>query len=168
METCESWWTEVGASPVALRWRICLRCRRCKRHSFNPWVGKIPWRRAWQPNLVYLPGESHGQRGLAGYTLWSHKELDITEVTEHTSTHGQRWSFVTAPAHHWYSSKGHNVCSRAASRGGWTWFQAVEPPERPWATMCFNKLFSIYIPGRMDAHICKYECWSIQGWDRPG
>ena len=32
------------------------------------WVGKIPWRRAWQPTAVFLPGESHGQRGLAGYT----------------------------------------------------------------------------------------------------
>jgi len=32
-----------------------------KRHRFNPWVGKIPWRRAWQPTSVFLPGESHGQ-----------------------------------------------------------------------------------------------------------
>ena len=37
--------------------------------EFNPWVGKIPWRRAWQPAVVFLPGESHGQRSLAGYSL---------------------------------------------------------------------------------------------------
>ena len=37
--------------------------------EFDPWVGKIPWRRAWQPALVFLPGESHGQRSLAGYSL---------------------------------------------------------------------------------------------------
>ena len=37
---------------------------RYKRHGFNPWVGKIPWRRAWQPTPVFLPGESHGQRSL--------------------------------------------------------------------------------------------------------
>ena len=37
-----------------------------KRLGFNPWVGKIPWRRAWQPTLVFLPGESHGQKSLAG------------------------------------------------------------------------------------------------------
>ena len=43
------------------------QCRRCKRRRFNPWVGKIPWRRAWQPTLVFLPGESHGQRSLVGY-----------------------------------------------------------------------------------------------------
>ena len=39
--------------------------RRCKRCRFDPWVRKIPLRRAWQPTLVFLPGESHGQRSLA-------------------------------------------------------------------------------------------------------
>ena len=38
--------------------------RRCKRPGFDPWVGKIPWRKAWQPSLVFLPGELHGQKGL--------------------------------------------------------------------------------------------------------
>ena len=38
-----------------------------KRHGFDPWVRKTPWRRNWQPTLVFLPGESHGQRILAGY-----------------------------------------------------------------------------------------------------
>ena len=38
------------------------QCRGHKRYGFNPWVGKIPWRRAWQPTPVFLPGESHGQR----------------------------------------------------------------------------------------------------------
>ena len=41
---------------------------RHKRHRFDPWVRKIPWRRAQQPTPVFLPGESHGQRGLAGYS----------------------------------------------------------------------------------------------------
>ena len=40
--------------------------RRCKRHGFNPWLRKIPWRRAWQPTPVFLPGESHRQRSLEG------------------------------------------------------------------------------------------------------
>ena len=39
----------------------------CKRHVFDPWVRKIPWRRAWQPTPVLSRGESHGQRSLAGY-----------------------------------------------------------------------------------------------------
>ena len=38
------------------------------RDVFDSWVGKIPWRRAWQPTPVFLPGESHGQRGLAVYS----------------------------------------------------------------------------------------------------
>ena len=52
---------------------------------FDPWVGKIPWRREWQPDLVFLPGESHGQRSLAGcspasvYKTWGHKELVTIE-----------------------------------------------------------------------------------------
>ena len=42
--------------------------------------GKIPWRRAWQPIPVFLPGESHGQRSLVGYSLQGCKQLDMTEV----------------------------------------------------------------------------------------
>ena len=48
--------------------------------GFNPWVGKIPWRREWQPTLVFLPGESHGQRSLLGYSPQSLKEPDVTEA----------------------------------------------------------------------------------------
>ena len=56
-----------------------------KRCGFNPWVGKIPWRRAWQPTPVFMSGESHGQKILVGYSPWGHKELDKTEVTWHTA-----------------------------------------------------------------------------------
>ena len=42
------------------------QCSRHERHWFDPWVGKIPYRRKWQPPPVFLPGESHGQRSLAG------------------------------------------------------------------------------------------------------
>ena len=51
------------------------------RFGFDPWVGKIPWRRKWQPTSVFLPGESHGQRSLASYSPWGHKESDLTEAT---------------------------------------------------------------------------------------
>ena len=47
----------------------------------HPWVGKIPWGRKWQPISVFLPGESHGQRGLVGYSPQGRKEVDMTEVT---------------------------------------------------------------------------------------
>ena len=45
----------------------------------HPWVKKIPWRRAWQPTPVFLSGKIHGQRSLAGYSPWGHKESDTTE-----------------------------------------------------------------------------------------
>ena len=57
--------------------------RRHKRGGFDPWVGKIPWRRAWQPTPVFLPGASHGQRRLVGYSPWGRKESDMTETTQH-------------------------------------------------------------------------------------
>ena len=47
---------------------------------FDPWVGKIPWRRAWQPTPLFLPGGSHGQRSLGGCGIYSHKELDMIEA----------------------------------------------------------------------------------------
>ena len=50
-----------------------------KRHRFDPWVGKILWRRKWQTTPVFLPRESHGQRSLAGYSPWGCKESDTTE-----------------------------------------------------------------------------------------
>ena len=59
------------------------QCRSHKRLGFDPWVGKLPWTRAWQPTPVFLPGESHGQRSLAGYSPSCHAESDTTEVTEH-------------------------------------------------------------------------------------
>ena len=52
---------------------IC-QCNRLKGHRFSPWVGKIPWRREWQPTPVFLIREFQGQRSLVGYSLWSHKE----------------------------------------------------------------------------------------------
>ena len=59
------------------------QCMRHKRLRFNPWVEKIPWRRKWQPTPVFLPGESHAQRSLLGYSPWDHKESDTNEATWH-------------------------------------------------------------------------------------
>ena len=65
---------DIVGSPWWLRQqRICLQCRR---PEFNPWIGKIPWRREWLPIPVFLPGEFfpgefHGQRSLVGYSPWS-------------------------------------------------------------------------------------------------
>ena len=56
-----------------------------QRPKFDSWVGKMPWRRKWQPTPVFLPGEFHGQRSLAGYRPWGHRELDrIERLTRNT------------------------------------------------------------------------------------
>ena len=68
---------EYSRSPLYLKqWRICLQCRG---PGFEPWVGKILWRREWQSTPVFLSGEFHGQRSLAGYSPWGCKESDVTE-----------------------------------------------------------------------------------------
>ena len=61
-------------------------CRRHKKHEFNPWVGKILWRRAWKPSPVFLPGKFHGQRSLVGYGPWGHT-VGHDWATEHTHIH---------------------------------------------------------------------------------
>ena len=62
------------------------QCRRHKRCGFNPWVEKIPGGRKWKPAPVFLPGESHGQRSLEGYSPWDCKALDVTSDWAHTHT----------------------------------------------------------------------------------
>ena len=57
------------------------QCRRCKRQGFSLWVGKIPWRRKWQPMPVFLPGKSHGQWSLVDYSPRDCRESDTTECT---------------------------------------------------------------------------------------
>ena len=54
-------------------------CQCRKRKRCIPWVGKIPWKRPWRPTLVFLTGKFHGQRSLAGYSPWDHKESDTAE-----------------------------------------------------------------------------------------
>ena len=85
---------------------ICLQCRRPR---FNPWVGKIPWRRGWQPTPIVLTREIHGQRRQAGYSPWGCKELDMTEQLTHTHTHTcEIWTW------------GGKVCKRGTvKRGAW-------------------------------------------------
>ena len=67
----------------------CLSSREytclCRKRGFDPWVGKIPWRRKWPLTPVFLPGKFHGQRSLVGYSPWSRKELDTTEQLNNVS-----------------------------------------------------------------------------------
>ena len=75
--------TKQSSHLLYLSQSVCLQC---ERPGFDPWVGKIPWRRKWQPIPVFLPGEPHGWRSLVGYSPWGCKELDTTERLYFTSS----------------------------------------------------------------------------------
>ena len=103
--------------------QMIKNCMQCRISGFNPWVGKIPWRRKWQPTPVFLPGESHGQRRLAGYSPWGHKESDTTEwlTRAHTHTH-------THIHTHWWSirfSLGGTERSFVASAGPMAFLNSI-------------------------------------------
>ena len=99
-----SYWEEIGSGNLGpdpgkwnhncSKWRMlvswsCLGLPRwlsgkesacqCRRRGFDPEVRKTSWSRKWQPTPVFLPGKSHGQRNLEGYSPWSCKELHMTE-----------------------------------------------------------------------------------------
>ena len=82
--------TSFGASHGVVlmgKNKTVCHCRRYKRPRFNPWVRKIPWRRAWRPTPEFLPGESHGQGSLVGCSPWGCKVSDMKEAMEHAGTH---------------------------------------------------------------------------------
>ena len=74
-----------GGGPLHRNWNLMLGylaylgfpgdsdAKEWGRPGFDPSVGKMPWRRAWQSTPVFLPGESHGQRSLAGYSPWGRR-----------------------------------------------------------------------------------------------
>ena len=86
-------WLSAGLSPFledrflnkGLRWWLRgkeLVCQ-CRRHRFNPWVGKIPWRRKRQLTPLFLPRKCHGQRSLAGYSPWGHERVRLNSATKY-------------------------------------------------------------------------------------
>ena len=91
------WFTvrQMGFPGGASDKEPACQCRRCKRCRFDPWIRKISWRRAWQPPLVFLPGEPHGPRGLVGYIPWDHRESDATRWPTHTHTHTHEFTTVS-------------------------------------------------------------------------
>ena len=77
---------------------LSCQCRRHKRHEFDPWVRKMPWRRAWQSAPVFLPGESHGQRSLAGCSPQFHRVRH--NWSDSACTHAGTKSVVWLPSWH--------------------------------------------------------------------
>ena len=70
--------------PILLVAQTVKRLPGMWRPWFNPWVGKIPWRRKWQPTAVLLPRKFHGWRSLVGYSPWGRKDSDRTEQLHFT------------------------------------------------------------------------------------
>ena len=68
-QTIKDYYTQGGASLMA---QTVKNLPAMQETGFDPWVGKIPWRREWQPTTVFLPGEFHGQRSLVGHSPRSH------------------------------------------------------------------------------------------------
>ena len=75
---------QFGGFPGKAGEESIYQCRTHERWGFSPWVRKIPRWRKWQPTPVFLPGKFHEQRRLVGYSLWGHKELDMSK---HVHTH---------------------------------------------------------------------------------
>ena len=120
-------------------------CRRYRRCRFDPWVRKSPWSRKWQPILVFLPGKSHGQKSLVGYSPWSCKELDMTEcVCVHACACAHTHTHTGSPRPTWqqvsFFSSLFLACRRLPSSAGA--FQV-------WDSSILNTIFALrlHIPG---------------------
>ena len=108
-----SWWLSCKESAY--------QCRRHRRHRFDPWVRKIPWRRKWQPTPIILPGKSYGQRSLEGYSLWEYKESANLAVLGTTYGEGSR------------NPLQYSCLENPMDRG--TWWAAVHGVTRNWTRL---------------------------------
>ena len=156
--TQEHWWHSGKDSSS--------HCRRYKRQGFDPWLGKIPWRRKWQPIPVFFTGKFHWQRSLAGSSPWGHKESDTTErvcacarAHTHTQTHTQvNWMFLKSSSFSWKSPVINSWLGR-------------KPVEEKWVENIFSHLIK-YLWGQScrgpQRHMvaCKsrfLNCWILSG-----
>ena len=119
----------------------------CRRHRFDPWIRKILWRRAWQFTSIFLPGESHRQRSLEGYSPWGRKE-SVTQLKQlsthsththtHTHTHNSYKDYISV---HFTSLKNTILCAQ--------W----------WQTLC--DLVECSLPGKNPGVGCYFPLQSI-------
>ena len=84
---------------VGLPWRLYGKESAHSARAPDSIPGKTSWRREWQPTPVFLPGEFHGQRNLAGRSPWGCKELDTTEWLTHTHTHAHSHTHIHVYPH---------------------------------------------------------------------
>ena len=88
------------STELGLPWWLGIKesaCQ-CRKPEFDPWIRKIRCRRKWQPTLVFLPGKSHGQRSLGGYSPWDLKRVRHNLATKQQSTElSTRLAYSTHP-----------------------------------------------------------------------
>ena len=136
------------------------QCRRGKNLEIDPWVGKIPCSRTWQPTPVFLPGEFHGQRSLVGYSPWGCKESDTTEwltlsgllcMTDCRSIHIiSKWPYFILFS-------------------GWTIFNCIYVPHFlypftcHWTFRLFHALAIVNSASMNKGYMCPFELWFSQG-----
>ena len=114
----------------------------CRRPRFNPWVGKIPWRRKWQPAPVFLPGKFHGQRGLAGYSSWNQRVRYTEPLTLDVNGSSVWWRIVSVS---W------NIHSYHCHLAGLAWPAGPSTLFTPW--MLFVPVLVWWLPGTV--HVFK-------------
>ena len=126
-------WCQISKKNTILHFSRCIlpdstvskepacQCRRHKRCGFNPCIRKIPWSRKWQPTPVFLPGKSHGQTSLEGYSPWGRKE---SNMTEHAHTH----TFLMPIIIWWDFPRGSLVKNLPAMLEMWVWSLGREDP----------------------------------------
>ena len=123
--------------------KICLQCRR---PGFDPWVGKILWRKEWLFTPVFLPREFHRHRSLVGYNPWGCKESVMTELLTQSpqSPVHTPCSTVAIPSDqglvsvsHWrLIPKSQDVLSRPQSAGHWGCFFSLSCRRKEWGFRC--------------------------------
>ena len=112
-----------------------------KRCKFNTWVRKIPWRRAWQPTLVLLPGESYGEKSLVVHSSWGHNESDTTGVTQQTCSiitvyHSALKYYV--PGKHSSRKNSSNIC---------LWLSSIYGTQKAFTdSLQFYSMFQLLLP----------------------
>ena len=74
--------------------QLYITCLQCSKQGFDPWVRNITWRREWQPTPVFLPGKSHGQRSLVGYSSWCQKRVRYNLVTKQQQNLDSRTDYM--------------------------------------------------------------------------
>ena len=110
-------------------------CPQFGRPGFDPWIGKIPWRRAWKPTPGLLPGKFHGQRCLVGYSPWGRKESKVTEGTKYTRP--KRQACCALEEHMFHFKNMLNVSPLGT---------AIQNQESGWETSQSSALFSSPLP----------------------